>query len=106
MHISTTPYINGHEIQSNKGCVFSQVVRGFAIGQGFFDGFRAIAGERSSGHEELIEQIRAEALKEIKEEAARVGANAIVGLQVEIDPVSLRDRPMILAKASGTAVVI
>ena len=106
MLITTTPTIEGKKILAYKGPVFTQVVRGFALGQGFFDGWRALGGERSKGHEELITQIRTEAVEILKEEALAIGANAIVGLIVELDPVSLRDRPMILAKLAGTAVVV
>ena len=67
---------------------------------------KAIGGERSSGHEQLIAQIRSEVLEELRREAEATGANAVVGMIIDIDPVSLRDRPMILAKAAGTAVVV
>jgi len=102
----TTPFLEGKKIVEYKGPVFHQVVRGFALGQGFFDGLKAIGGERSSGHEQLIAQIRSEVLEELRREAEATGANAVVGMIIDIDPVSLRDRPMILAKAAGTAVVV
>jgi len=106
MQLSTTPYIDGKQIRDNKGLVFAQSVRGFAAGQGFFDSFRAMGGKRSVGHEELIDQVRQEALGELQQAARAVGANAIVGITIDVDPVSLREAPMVLAKASGTAVVI
>ena len=106
MLITTTPIIEGKKILEYKGAIFTQVVRGFVLGQGFWDGWRAMGGERSKGHEELIAQIRAEALGELGNEAVAKGANAIVGVIVDLDPVTLRDRPMLLAKASGTAVIV
>jgi len=106
MLVVTTPIIEGHPITEYRGAVFTQVVRGFALGQGFFDNWRAMGGERSKGHEELIYHIRLEALEELKREAAKVGANAVVGAVIDVEAISLRDRPMILAKAFGTAVVV
>ena len=106
MLVVTTPTLEGKQILEYKGSVFTQVVRGFALGQGFFDGWRAMGGERSKGHEALIAEIRAEAVEALKQEALAVGANAIVGLIIDLDTATLRDRPMMLAKVAGTAVVI
>jgi len=106
MLIVTTPMLEGKKIVEYKGAVFTQVVRGFALGQGFLDGWRAIGGDRSKGHEELIAEIRSEALEELKREAASMGANAIVGLIMDLDTATLRERPMMLAKVAGTAVVV
>ena len=106
MLVVTTPMLDGIRITQYRGAIFAQVVRGFAIGQGFFDSFRAIGGDRSKGHEELIQHIRFEALEELKREAANAGGNAIVGAVIDVEAVSLRERPMLLAKAYGTAVVI
>ena len=106
MLIATTPALEGKKILEYKGAVFAQVVKGFALGQGFLDGWRAMGGERSKGHEELIAAIRAEALEELKREAKILGANAIVGLIIDLDTATLRERPMMLAKVAGTAVVV
>ena len=106
MLIVTTPILEGKKIVEYKGAVFTQVVKGFALGQGFFDGLRAVGGERSKGHEELIAEIRTEALRELEREALKMGANAIVGLIMDLDTATLRERPMMLAKVAGTAVVV
>jgi len=106
MLVTTTPILEGKKIIEYKGPVFAQVVRGFAIGQGFLDGLRAVVADRSKGHEELISQIRTEALNELEQKARDTGANALVGVVVDVEAVSLRERPMILGKASGTAVTV
>ena len=106
MLIVTTPVLEGRRIIEYKGPVFTQVVKGFAIGQGLFDGWRAMGGERSKGHEQLISDIRREAMYELEREAAAMGANAIVGTIVDIESITLRDRPMLLAKLAGAAVVV
>ncbi|MCL1925018.1 MAG: YbjQ family protein [Defluviitaleaceae bacterium] len=106
MKVSTTPIIDGHTIKENKGIVFSQSVQGFSWIKGWSAAWRSLAGGRSSSHEEVVVAARNQALQELKDEAARLGANAITGVVVDIDTVGGGTETLLLAKASGTAVII
>lgn len=100
----TTPIIEGKKILEYKGPVFAQVVKGTGFGRSIGAGFKQLSGGRSKGHQDLIIETRELALKEMRDEALNLGANAIIGLS--IDYAMLTNDNLLLFKASGTAVVV
>lgn len=105
MLIVTTPILEGRSIRTYHGPVFSQVVAGFGVGRSFFGSLRSFAGGRSESHEELVHEIRAQAIEDLKAEAARLGANAIVGFTIDTEMIgSGSDGGLLKMHAMGTAV--
>ena len=108
MLIVTTPILDGIKIIEYKGPVFYQVVAGLDWGKSLSAGFRNIIGGRSETHESFVEQARNEAMQGIIERARNMGANAIVGLNVDYEMISgtSNSNGLLMTKVIGTAVVV
>ena len=106
MIIVTTPTIEGRKIHEYKGPIFAQVTRGIGAVRGFAASWKSMTGGRSKGQEQSIVEIRETALNEIKEEASKLGANAMVGLVLDVEMITQKDSTILLCKAYATAVVI
>jgi len=107
MLIVTTPVLDGMKISRYQGAIFSQVVAGFGVGRSFFGSLRSFAGGRSESHENLVFDIREQAINDLIAEARRVGANAIVGFSIDMEMIgSGSDGGLLKAHAMGTAVVV
>lgn len=104
MLVVTTPILEGRKIIEYKEAVFNQVARGTGFGRSIGAGFKQLSGGRSKGHEELIVETRELAIREMIEEARRIGANAIVGLTIDYE--MLANDTLLLCKTFGTAVVV
>lgn len=105
MLLTTTPTIQGKEILEYKGIVFGEVVSGVNIFKDFFSGIRDVIGGRSGTYENELEEARQKALHEMSERAQALGANAIVGIDVDYEVLGERNG-MLMVSVSGTAVVI
>ena len=103
MVISTTSTLDNAEIVEYKGLVFGEVVSGVDFIKDFGASIRNFIGGRSQGYEEELIQARNDALSEMEQRAAAMGANAIVG--VDVDYEVLGQGNMLMVSASGTAVV-
>ena len=97
----TTPTVENGVIVEYKGIVTGQVVNGVNFIKDFGASIRNIVGGRSAGYEEELESARQAALSE---NAVRLGANAVVG--VNIDYEVLGQGNMLMVSATGTAVVV
>lgn len=104
MIITTTPTIEGKQIQEYKGLVFGEVVSGANFIRDFLASITDIIGGRSGVYESKLNSARRDALKELEAEAQKVGANAVVG--VNFDYQTLGTKEMFIVVATGTAVVI
>lgn len=104
MIITTTPNIEGHTIREYKGIVVGEIVNGVNFVKDFTAGLTNFFGGRSGGYEEELIRSRNDALREMEQRAAQIGANAIVG--VDIDYEVLGQSNMLMVITSGTAVVI
>ena len=103
MVCSTTSTLDNAEIVEYKGLVFGEVVSGVDFIKDFGASIRNIIGGRSQGYEEELISARNDALAEMEQRAAALGANAVVG--VEGDYEVLGQGNMLMVSASGTAVV-
>ena len=108
MLVVTTPILEGKKIQEYRGPVFYQVVAGLDWTKSFSAGWRNIVGGRSETHEQLVEQARNEAMMGIMDRARSMGANAIIGLNVDYEMISgtSNSNGLLMAKVYGTAVVV
>lgn len=102
MIITTTPSIEGKKIIEYKGIVNGEVISGIDFVKDFAASFTNIFGGRSNSYENELCDARNQAIKEMEERAIKLGANAIVGVDIDYETIS----NMLMITASGTAVVI
>jgi uncharacterized protein YbjQ (UPF0145 family) len=105
MLLSTTPTLEGMPIKQYKGIVTAEAIIGANIVKDLFAGIRDIVGGRSGTYERVIEEARQNAMAEIQQRAAQLGANAIVGIDLDFETVG-SGGSMLMVIATGTAVVI
>ena len=104
MIVTTTPSIEGHPIREYKGLVIGETIIGGNFVGGFFAGIRDIVGGRSGSYESVLREAKDIALREMQERAHMMGANAVVG--VDLDYAALgANGSMLMVTASGTAVI-
>lgn len=105
MIITTTPTVEGKAIQEYKGIVFGEVISGVNIVRDFAAGLSNFFGGRSGAYEEELMRARNQALYELEERAQGIGANAVVGVDIDYEVLG-SDNGMLMVTASGTAVVV
>ena len=105
MIVTTTPTIEGHPVREYKGLVTGETIIGANFVKDFFAGIRDIVGGRSSSYESVLREAKDIALKEMKERAQMMGANAVVGIDLDYEALGANGS-MLMVTASGTAVVI
>ncbi|MEC5318578.1 heavy metal-binding domain-containing protein [Brenneria populi subsp. brevivirga] len=105
MQLSTTPALEGYTITEYCGVVTGEAILGANIFRDFFAGIRDIVGGRSGAYEKELRKARQIALKELQEQAADLGANAVVGIDIDYETVG-KDGSMLMVSISGTAVKV
>jgi uncharacterized protein YbjQ (UPF0145 family) len=105
MILSTTPQIEGHTILEYKGVVTGETIIGANIVKDFFAGIRDIVGGRAGSYEDVLREAKDTSLKEMMERAQIMGANAIVGIDIDYETIG-SNGSMLMVATSGTAVVI
>lgn len=105
MTLSTTPTIEGHSIREYKGLVTGETIIGANFVRDFFAGIRDIVGGRSGSYEQVLQEARDTSVNEMTHRAQQMGANAIVGIDIDYETVG-QNGSMLMVAASGTAVVI
>ena len=106
MIITTTTQIEGKQIKEYKGIVFGEVVNGVDFIKDFKAGITNIFGGRSGSYEGELIDARENALKEMQERASALGANAVIGVDVDYEVLGNQGNNMLMVSVSGTAVVI
>jgi len=104
MLTTTTPTIEGKRIVKYVGLVSGEAILGANIFKDFFAGIRDIVGGRSAAYEGELRKAKEIALDEMQQQAAALGANAVVG--VDLDYETVGQGSMLMVSASGTAVVV
>ena len=102
---TTTPSIQGKTISSYHGVVTGEAILGANIFKDFFAGIRDIVGGRSAAYEAELQKARIIAFKEMSQQAADSGANAIVGIDIDYETVGAKGG-MLMVSVSGTAVSV
>lgn len=105
MIITTTPSVDGTRITQYLGVVCGEVISGVNFVKDFAAGLTNIFGGRSDSYEEELVDAREQALKELEERAEDLGANAVVGVDVDYEVLG-QGGNMLMVSASGTAVVL
>ena len=105
MILSTTPTIEGHPVREYKGVVTGETIIGANFVKDFFAGIRDIVGGRSGSYEKVLREAKDTSLQEMQERAQAMGANAIVGIDIDYETIGANSS-MLMVATSGTAVVI
>ena len=105
MLVSTTTIIEGRPVQQYLGVVAGEAILGANIFKDLFAGIRDIIGGRSGAYEKELARAREIAFEELKERAQALGANAVVGIDIDYEVVG-QNGSMLMVSISGTAVVI
>lgn len=105
MIVTTTPNIDGKKIVDYKGIAFGEVISGINFVKDFAAGLSNFFGGRSGSYENELIEARQTALKELEKRAAAMGANAVVGVDIDYEVLG-QNGSMLMVTASGTAVVI
>ena len=105
MLIITTPTIEGKKITKYHGLVSGEAILGANIFKDFFAGIRDIVGGRSAAYERELRQAKQIAINEMIDEANSLGANAVVGVDLDYETIGIGSGGnMLMVSASGTAV--
>lgn len=103
MILTTTPTVEGREIVEYKGIVFGEVISGINFMKDIGASIRNIIGGRSVSYETELLEARTQALQELKERAFALGADAVVGIDLDYEVLG-DGGGMMMVIASGTAV--
>ena len=103
MILTTTQSIEGRTIVEYKGIVFGEVISGVNIFKDFGANIRNLIGGRSSSYEKELLEARRKALSELEERARLMGADAVVGIDIDYEVLG-EGGGMLMVTASGTAV--
>jgi uncharacterized protein YbjQ (UPF0145 family) len=103
MIIATTNILEGRPVQEYLGIVCGEAILGANIMKDLFAGVRDIVGGRSAAYERELAKAREIALHEMEEQAQALGANAIIGMDLDYETVG-SGGAMLMVSASGTAV--
>ena len=103
MLLTTTPNIQGREITQYFGIVSGETIIGANLFKDFFAGIRDIVGGRDSSYESVLREAKESALQEMSDQAARMGANAVIGIDLDFETVGANGS-MLMVTAAGTAV--
>lgn len=105
MIITTTDVIQGAQIDAYLGIVTAEVVYGTNALRDFFAGIRDIVGGRTGSYEQVFEKGQREAIAELQRRAQSMGANAVLGVEVDTGTINVDQRgALLLITAIGTAV--
>lgn len=101
--VVSTPYLPGHRITKTLGFTWGLIVRSRGLGRNITAGLRSLAGGEIHEYTQLLNQSRQEALDRLREHAATLGANAVIGVSFDS---SETGGVMTEVLAYGTAVVV
>ena len=105
MIVTTTNNIEGKKVVKYLRIVSGEAIIGANIVKDFFAGIRDIVGGRSGSYEEGLREAKDIALREMQEQALRIGANAILAVDLDYEALG-SNGSMLMVSSSGTAVVL
>lgn len=105
MIVTTTQEVEGYRITGYYGIVFGEVITGVNFLRDIGAGIRNLIGGRSAGYENELLEARGQALREMEERAAQMGAHAVIGVDLDYEVLGA-DGSMLMVTASGTAVTL
>jgi uncharacterized protein YbjQ (UPF0145 family) len=105
MLLSTTSTLDGIAIREYRGIVVGEAILGANIFRDLFASIRDIVGGRSGAYEKVLASAREEAFNDLKARAREMGANAVIGIDIDYETVG-SNGSMLMVTVSGTAVVV
>lgn len=107
MLMTTTSTVEGRSISAYHGIVTGEAILGANIFKDFFAGIRDVIGGRSGSYEQSLREAKEIALREMSEDARRLGANGVIGIDLDYETIGTSGGgEMLMVTASGTAVSI
>ena len=107
MLLTTTSTIDGKKIKEYRGVVFGEVVNGVNFLKDFTAGITNFIGGRATEYEKELVDTRADAINEMIQRAEKIGANAVIGIKVDYEPITIGENgSMLTVTVSGTAVIV
>lgn len=104
--VTTTPSLEDYRVTKVIDVISAECVFGMSIFKDFFTGLTDFFGGRSETSQKVLKEARQLCIKELKTEAHRVGANAVIGVSLDYSEFSGQGKSMLFLVASGTAVVL
>lgn len=105
MLITTTPTVEGKKIKEYLGIVTGEAIIGANLFRDFFASITDIVGGRSGAYEDALQGTRKEALEEMKSIAASMGADAVIGIDLDYETIQMgKGGNMMMVSVTGTAV--
>ena len=105
MILTTTPNVEGYPVKSYLGLVCGEVISGVDFVKDFTAGLTNFFGGRSGSYEKELIEAREQAVDEMAQRAAQMGANAIIGIDIDYEVLG-QGGNMLMVTASGTAVLV
>ncbi|MEO0311218.1 MAG: hypothetical protein RIQ89_875 [Bacteroidota bacterium] len=105
MILTTTNAIDGKPVQRYLGIVTAETIIGANVVKDIFAGLRDFFGGRSGTYERVLEEARQTALSELQQKAIALGANAIIGIDLDFETIGASGS-MLMVICTGTAVVV
>jgi len=106
MLITTTPTIEGRQIEKYLGLVSGEAILGANLFKDLFASIRDIVGGRAAAYEDELRRAKEMAINEMVEHARELGANAVIGVDLDYETITLgQGGGMLMVSASGTAVL-
>lgn len=106
MIVTTTHTVEGKTVKRYLGLVGGEAILGANIFKDLFASIRDVVGGRSAAYEKELRKAKQIAIEEMQEEAKKLGANAVVGVDVAYETVGIGSGNMLMVAAVGTAVVL
>ena len=105
MLVTTTHSVEGRRVVEYKGLVAGEAILGANMFRDLFASIRDIVGGRSGAYEKVLNDARQTAIGDMTDQAARLGANAVIGVDIDYETIGASGS-MLMVSATGTAVVI
>lgn len=105
MIVTTTPMVEGRPVHHYHGIVTGEVIVGANVFRDLFAGIRDLVGGRAGAYEDVLQRAREQALDEMRARASELGANAIIGVDLDYEVLG-SNGSMLMVSATGTAVTL
>lgn len=105
MILTTAGHVGEYRIVAHLGIVSGEAILGANIFRDFFAGIRDIVGGRSAAYEASLREAKDTAMREMVEQARALGANAVIGIDIDYETIGIGNGgSMLMVAVSGTAV--
>jgi uncharacterized protein YbjQ (UPF0145 family) len=105
--VTTTGFVEGRTVADYKGIVTGEAILGTNIFRDLFASIRDLVGGRSAAYEKVLREARETAIAELEANARQLGADAVIGVDIDYENVSTGGSgSMLMVSVSGTAVVL